>query len=132
MSNPTNSSPSQLPSLVIDLKKNRIRIHKKTLHLLDNPDYIQILVNPSTATIALRHCSAKDYRAERIKWSVVSTKQCCEFYSKYLIKSLRGVFFAWEDDRCYHIDGQLIETERLAKFCMSDSVLLDAGNEREV
>ena len=129
MSNPTNNSPSQRPSLVIDLKKNRIRIHKKTLHLLGDPDYVQILVNPSTATIALRRSIAQDYRSERIKWSLVSRKQCCEFYSKYLIKSLRGVCFTWEDGRCYHINGQLIEAENLAKFCMSDSILLEANIE---
>ena len=114
---------------MIDLKKKRIRIHKKTLHLLGDPDYVQILVNPSTATIALRSSAAQDYRSERIKWSLVSGKQCCEFYSKYLIESLRGVCFAWEDDRCYHIDGQLIEAECLAKFCMTESVLLEANAE---
>ena len=99
---------------------------------MGDPDYIQILVNPTTTTIALKSCGAKDYRSERIKWSVVSTKQCCEFYSKYLIKTLRGVFFAWEDERCYHIDGQLIEAEKLVTFCMSDSVLLETGIEQEV
>lgn len=133
-----NSQSSQqliaqmIPTLVIDLKKNRIRIHKKTLHMLGDPEYVQILVNPQKSTIAIRNCNADDYRSERIKWQLISGRQCCEFYSKYLIKCLRGVCFDWKDDRSYRIDGKLIASENLAQFSMTKSVLiegLDINNE---
>ena len=126
-----NSQSSQqliaqmIPTLVIDLKKNRIRIHKKTLHMLGDPEYVQILVNPQKSTIAIRNCNAEDYRSERIKWQLISGKQCCEFYSKYLIKCLRGVYFDWKDDRSYRIDGNIIASENLAQFSMSKSVLIE-------
>ncbi len=42
-----NTPPTPQAILCIDLKKNRIRIHRQTLHLLGDPDYIQLLVNPS-------------------------------------------------------------------------------------
>ena len=41
-----NRETSLKPVLCIDLKKNRIRIHKLTLHMLGDPEYIQLLVNP--------------------------------------------------------------------------------------
>lgn len=49
-----NNQPSSQPILCIDLKKNRIRIHKLTLHMLGDPEYIQLLVNPCTHMIAIR------------------------------------------------------------------------------
>lgn len=113
------------PTLVIDLKKNRIRIHKKTLHLLGDPEFVQILVNPEKTTIAIKNCLAEDYRAERIKWQLISGRQCCEFYSKYLIKCLRGVYFDWKDDHSYRIDGSIIESEHLAQFSMEKSTLIE-------
>ena len=114
-----------LPTLVIDLKRNRIRIHKKTLHILGDPDYVQILVNPESSSIAIRNCSANDFRSERIKWQKISGKQCCEFYSKVLIKCLRGVCFDWKDDRSYKIDGNLIASEQLVLFSMTNAVLME-------
>lgn len=54
-----NKQPSLQPILFIDLKKNRIRIHKQTLHLLGDPEYIQLLINPVTRLIAVRRSIQK-------------------------------------------------------------------------
>lgn len=35
-----------VPVIVIDSKSGRIRIHRNTLHLLGDPEYIQLLINP--------------------------------------------------------------------------------------
>ena len=42
------------PILCIDLKKSLIRIHRNTLRLLGDPDYIQLLINPATKMIAIK------------------------------------------------------------------------------
>ena len=39
------------PSILIDIKKNRIRIHKNTIHALGDPKYVLLLVNPKEATV---------------------------------------------------------------------------------
>ena len=49
-----NRETSLKPVLCIDLKKNRIRIHKLTLHMLGDPEYIQLLVNPQDSMIAIK------------------------------------------------------------------------------
>lgn len=113
------------PSLVIDLKKNRIRIHKKTLHMLGDPEYVQFLVNPERKSIAVRSSISQDYLAQKIKWPLLTGKQCCEFYSKYLLKSLRGVCFDLEDAHTYRITGLLIKKENLVTFDMDNSILID-------
>ena len=42
------------PVVVIDCSRNRIRIHRTALHLLGNPDYVALLVNPTNLTFAIR------------------------------------------------------------------------------
>mgnify|MGYP007110268047 CR=1 FL=1 len=37
---------SNAPMIVIDHKNSQIRIHRNTLQLLGDPEYIQLLVNP--------------------------------------------------------------------------------------
>jgi len=69
--------------------------------------------------------------SEKIKWSLVGGKQCCELYSTYLILKLRSIAdgFNWKDGHCYHIEGRLIEAEKLVTFCMADSILLEENIE---
>ena len=42
------------PILSIDLKKSLIRVHRNTLRLLGDPDYIQLLINPNAKMIAIK------------------------------------------------------------------------------
>ena len=65
----SNSLSQAQPTLVIDCRSNRIRIHRKTLHMLGDPEYVQILINPTTRCIAFR--SSTDKRAERIHWDAI-------------------------------------------------------------
>ena len=106
------------PSLLLDLQNNLIRIHRNTLSLLGNPEYIQILVNPDTALIAIRGCNKDDYRSERIRWDTLrDNNKSCEFYSKSLIKTIRKSSLMRL--RCYHTedDNWLLIRNR---FCLSD------------
>lgn len=139
MNNLTNNSQStqvqqpllqnQAPTLVIDLKRNRIRIHRRTLHLLGDPNYVQLMVNPKQSVIAIKSCRAQDYRSEKIRWEDLGQKQCCEFYSKYLVKSLRNVCMDLVDEQRYSIIGRYIKTENLVTFCMRDSKPIEQDKE---
>ena len=123
-----NSNPLQevRPSLLIDMKKNRIRIHKATLHVLGDPDYIQFLVNPENLSLVIR-CSVKaDSLALHIRWNLIGGKQCCDIYSYFLLKSLRDVNCGWEENRSYRLYGHLHEKENLAMFSMKDTIDIDS------
>jgi hypothetical protein len=113
------------PILSIDLKKNRIRIHKSTLHMLGDPEYIQLLVNPSARIIALRRSIREDHLAHHIKPQMLSTKNCCEIYSSDLLRTLRNVNCGWQNKQAYRIYGDLNQKEGIAQFSMNDFVLMN-------
>lgn len=138
MSNPTLPPQSQEPlkltilpsppTVVIDMRHNRIRIHKNTLHILGDPNYVRLLVNPEQQTFVIQCSSSQDQLSHRIKWKLISGKQCCEIYSKHLMEVMSSSFFSLKDQLAYRITGQFFAKEQLAHFSIKESVLI-GGNE---
>lgn len=113
------------PVLSIDFKKGRIRIHKKTLHLLGDPEYVQLLINPLNRTLAIKCADSKDPLAHRVTETDLTSKQCYELHSRELIRSLQSLHYNSEDKRSYRIPGYLIAKENMALFKMRDSAPLN-------
>lgn len=116
---------SNKPVLSIDFKKGRIRIHKKTLHLLGDPEYVQLLINPSNRTLAIKCADSKDHLAHRITETDLSSKKSYELHSKELIRSIQSLHYDPKDKRSYRIPGYLIAQEKMALFKMRDSAPLN-------
>ena len=111
------------PSIVVDMKKNRIRIHQKTLHALGDPGFLLLIINPDEHTIGIK-CSTLDNKlAHRIRKSTI--KQECELYSKSLMSALHELCPDWDGRKCYRIEGEIITGENMAVFSMKDSAALD-------
>lgn len=123
----TTTTLSQ-PALCLDLKKNRIRIHKQTLHMLEDPEYIQLLVNPDKKLIAIRKSISKDHLAHRISLDNLSGN-CYELYSRELLDNLMKVESSLEWNQSYRIYGFLDSKAGVAQFRMNDCQLLEAVNE---
>lgn len=70
------------PVVVIDCSRNRIRIHRTALHLLGNPDYVALLVNPTNLTFAIVP-SEKSQISHAVRWERLLSNRCFELYSKY-------------------------------------------------
>lgn len=117
-----NKQASLQPILSIDLKKNRIRIHKQTLHLLGDPEYIQLLVNPDARLIAIRRSIRKDYLAHRVR---LTNSICYELYSRELIQTLQQVNAGLETNKGYRIYGKYNPKECVAHFAMDNIVLFN-------
>ena len=123
------------PTIFIDMKKNRIRIHRRTLQMLGNPAYIQLLVNPDAKTIAVKRTTKLDHLAHRIPKDELLHNKCCELYSRNFLKALRTTSCKWTDQKTYLIYGTLIESCHLVQFSMEDSISVnhppkgDTGNE---
>lgn len=115
-----NRETSLKPVLCIDLKKNRIRIHKLTLHMLGDPEYIQLLVNPQDSMIAIRKSVRKDYLAHRVRYSKADSRYCYELYSTELLQALQHTGIHLEDNHSYRIYGALNPKECLASFSMNE------------
>jgi hypothetical protein len=112
------------PAILIDLKKCRIRIHKKTLHSIGDPDNILLLVNPEERTLAILCSTHSDPRAHHIRWATLVNKKSFELYSTSLINSLRDICCDWQDNQSYRIYGDIIPSGGVAKFHMADCILV--------
>ena len=119
-----NSKASLKPILSFDLRKNRIRIHKQTLHMMGDPEYIQLLVNPDTQIIAVRKSIREDNLAHKVSKAQLTSKNCYELYSKILVHQLCKVNTDWDRNETYRIYGELIPEQGVARFNMTETILL--------
>lgn len=104
------------PVICIDRKKNRIRIHKQTLHMLGDPEYLQLLVNPKCGMFALRGSFRGDHLAHKVKKYQISPENCYEIYSKNLMNALVNVNSELREDQSYRIYGEMIANVGVARF----------------
>lgn len=115
----------------IDIKKYRIRIHKNVLHLLDDPPYVQLLINPESAEVAIRSVEkavAKD-QAHRVSKRQLKSDNCIEIYSKFFIQKLIELVPKMNEGQCYHMSGVIIPFEKAAVFSFKTLTLLEGGEE---
>lgn len=120
------SQPSIAPSIVVDYRKNRIRIHKNTLHELGNPAFVQLLVNPKERSLAVQNCQASDPTAHRIPPSIYDGKVCCEIYSRSLMQQL--LFCSdWSNDSVYRMYASAFIDKHFLVFRIDDSIAIDAS-----
>lgn len=109
-----------IPMIVIDSKNSRIRIHRSTLHLLGNPEYIQLLVNPERLTLAILP-SQKLKTANEIRWDRIAESKSCELYSKILIRQLGSICPNWKSNGKYRLYGVCASDGLLIQFDMSSA-----------
>lgn len=118
----------QQPIISINFKRNLIRIHKTTLDLLGQPDYIQLLVNPDNRTIAIMKGICSDQLAHRVYYDRIKKGQSCELYSLNLLQNLMSISNQCELMKAYRIYGSFLPDYEIAKFHIDECVLL--GTER--
>lgn len=114
------SNLTVIPTLSIDMKKNRIRIHRNTLNLLGSPKYIQLLVNPAKELMVVMPGLKNDPLAHPVREHQITDNNCYELSSKELIKSLREINGLFEDKNLYKLCGHYFEKHNLAQFYMRD------------
>ena len=118
-----------LPAITLDLKKQRIRIHNNTLHLLDDPSYIDLLVNPDQKVLAVRASKSSFPFSHRI---VYNSQQDHELYSKVLLRQLRILHPDLESHNSYRLYGKYIQDKQLVLFEMNNMLQLGGPFEEEI
>jgi len=116
------------PAILVDLKKYRIRIHKNTLRSIGTPNYVLLLVNPEERTLAILRSDRSDPRAHHITMSSFENNKSFELYSRSLVKKLRDVCSSWQDSQSYRLYGEIIPHEGMARFYMSEAVLVNGAD----
>lgn len=118
------------PKIVIDMAKNRIRIHRKTLAALNRPEFILLIVNPTEKTIGVMPGKEHDPGCHRVKTPSVLGSNCYELYSSSLTKKLRQICTDWLSNGKYSMEGDLIPDELVARFYMDKAVFAGTGKVR--
>ena len=117
-------SSKSKPAISLDFKKDRIRIYKRTLHSIGDPEYIQLLINPENHTLAIWRSNRFDLRAYRLPRIKVGDKQSFEITSKYLMKSLLGMCNIWQDNKLYRVYGEIIQNDGIIQFNLMKAVIV--------
>lgn len=111
------------PSITIDVKRNRIRIHRKTLHFLGNPHYILLLVNPVDRAFAIVRGECSDLRTHCLLRIWREKKQFFELWSRPLVRSLFGLSDHWQDNAAYRLYGENVPDASMVRFNIAESIV---------
>lgn len=113
-------------AIQLDLAKSRIRIHRKTLAALGNPEYILLIVNPEEKTLGILQGNMSIPGAHHIRPKDDAGKQSYELYSTSLSRQLRKVMPNWINGGRYLLSGNLI-SEGTAVFSMTEAIHTATG-----
>ena len=124
------NSPSPA-SLSVDMKKNRLRVHKAMLHQLSDPAYIQLLVNPDAKMVAIKaiqNASSSD-QAHRVPKQALLSDSSVEIYSQSFIFKLKEVTPGLDYGTTYRMSGYVYPKTGIAIFSLKTiTKVLDQGN----
>ncbi len=120
------------PIVVVDLAKYRIRIHKRTIHILGDPENILLLVNPEERTLGVVCCKKGEKGYHPISLHTLKRKNCFELYSHSLIQTLLNVYPNWKEGEKYRMVGELFAAENVVKFNMSASSPIGNGKNKPI
>ncbi len=104
--------------LSIDMKKNRIRLFKTMLHLLGDPPYIQLLINPTTMQVAVKALdrAISGDQSHRVPKSSLLSDNSVEIYSSIFVLRLIEALGIKATPVTVCLNGILIQDERIALF----------------
>lgn len=104
--------------MTIDLKKNRIRIHKSMLHLMDDPPYVQLLINPTVGAVALKALSrnVSGDSTHRVSKKQLLSSNSIEIYSLSFFQKLMQVMPNLKAGHRYRMTGEIVPAEKVAVF----------------
>ncbi len=119
---------SKIPIICVDLKKNRIRIHRTTLSLLGDPSFVQLLINPKTSELVLHRSVQEDYLAHKVRYEKFKTDSY-EWYSRELIRRIVEVSPNLLQNNSYRIEGTVENKGSLARFKLTNAVRIEKKEE---
>ncbi len=113
-----NPNPNLNIILTVDLKKFRIRIHKKTLRALGDPPAIQLMFDPERKAILLiaAHSSTAFGQEEKVVFDKPGHDGSFQLYSMALIQKMQAIVPSLESKTTYCLFGRLIASLHAAYF----------------
>lgn len=108
-------------SMVLDMKRKRIRIHKPAIHMLGDPRLIQLLFDPEDMVVAIVCPDAEVPGGQEVRINPrgLKSRNCFEFCSSMFLRKLREVHGDLDANSSYKLTGKIIPEMRAARFPMS-------------
>ena len=108
-------------SMALDMRRNRIHIHKPTIHLLGDPTLLQLLFDLEDMVVAIvcRDTEVSGGQEVRINPRGLKSRNCFEFCSSMFLRKLREVHGGLDANASYRLTGKIIPELRAARFPMS-------------
>lgn len=112
--------------IAIDIRKNRIRLHKAMLRKLGNPKYIQLLINPDKMIIAVRGVEKEmsGDQTYKIDYNIPSPDSI-EMYSRNLVTKIYDLIKETDDNCSFRIYGDVSPELELALFPLKERKKID-------
>lgn len=109
-----------IAKMAVDLKRKKIRIHKLTIHLLGDPKYLQLLVDPEGMTVGVRavDSSVSGDQAHKVNQTLMASGHSYEISSTLFMRKLREVMPEIEENCSYRFSGIVLEKQRAAVFSL--------------
>ena len=113
--------------LVVDLKKQRIRIRRTTIHQLGDPEYIQLLVSPEDRIVAIRAVD-QETSGDQTHWIGGKLRshsgRSIDIHSRSFMEALASL------GNSYALSGAILASNRMAVFQLK--TIRKMSGEREV
>ncbi len=108
-------------TMAIDLKKNRLRIHKSTLRLLGSPEFVKLLFSTERNAIGVIGSKSEIPKAEEIRviYDKPHDSGTFDIYSKYLLSVIRTAFGGLDKTGLYRLKGYPVPEEGGVYFPLS-------------
>ena len=108
-------------TMAIDLKKNRLRIHKSTLRLMNSPEFVKLLFSRERNAIGIVKSKSEIPRAEEIRviYDKPNETGTFDIYSKYLVSLIRLAFSGLDQTGLYRLKGYSVPEENGVYFPLS-------------
>ena len=121
------SKEDNVVSISIDLKKDRIRIHRTTIYKLGNPKLIQLLLSPE-CKVAIKAVDRKVPGGQEIEVNLdkLPPEISFEVYSGLLIERMREAKpELLHDGNVYRLTGTVNKEKKIAMFPTENMLRLD-------
>ena len=105
------------PVISIDQKNACFRIYRRTLHILGDPSFVQLLVHPENRMMVICPVVHDGLMTHRIEWEKLTDKRkSFELRSCYFLRKLQEICKDWKENESYRIIGDIISSENIVRF----------------
>jgi len=115
------------PFIAIDMRRGRIRINKGCYDLLQEPQYINILINPQKMQLGIQRTDRMTPEANRV-YKADTGHGHAEVYCRWLIHDLAKQYH-WPDGYSYRVAAEVCMDNEVMVFPLRKMIITEGGTQ---